>query len=134
MISEIFTCGVGAELSLLDAQLSVLSKALGEGIVVDFQLGHPVILSIETKSINIIHPTKLLMMRERATYGVGCDGDETAHLKDVGVDGHGQPPVQVGVVRRRNDVNARHVLVHRSQHQLQFIRQLKKKTLFNSSP
>lgn len=38
------TCGIAAELALFDSKLAVLTESFGEGIVVDLQLGHPVVL------------------------------------------------------------------------------------------
>ena len=47
-------------------------------------------------------------------YRVGRDGDKAANVKSIRVDGHGQPPMKIGVVRSRDHVDTGHVLVHRS--------------------
>ena len=53
-----------------------------------------------------------------ATYSVGGDGDETAHLEHARVDRHRKPPVKIGVIGSCDHVDSGHVLVHRRQHQL----------------
>ena len=56
---------------------------------------------------------------EKGTYCVSGDCDETADGESDRVDADGQTPVEAGVIRRRNDVDARNVFVHRRQYQLQ---------------